>query len=161
MVSFVSSRRTLCGRILSVPSRSSSLMDVDFSNVNYMQTGSVVVLVMAYRQAKHTCKQVPLWSWSWHTGRQTIILFRDLAHPCGPRCHRGCGISCLASSVRIGLWSSCQNNCLRSCSALLNIHHSLLLRARHDSKWSCFSSLGSIQVVMYCRGVFKVSRVRD
>ena len=33
MVSLVSFRRTYCGRILSVPSRSSSLMDVDFANI--------------------------------------------------------------------------------------------------------------------------------
>ena len=71
MVSFVSSGRTYCGRILSVPSRSSSLMDVDFANVKYMQTGSVVVLVMSIRKAKqNTCKQVPSWYWSRHTGRQ-------------------------------------------------------------------------------------------
>ena len=29
-------------------------MDVDFANVKYMQTGSVVFLVMAYRQAKQS-----------------------------------------------------------------------------------------------------------
>ena len=29
-------------------------MDVDFANVKYMQTGSAVVLVMAYRQAKQS-----------------------------------------------------------------------------------------------------------
>ena len=29
-------------------------MDVDFANVKFMQTGSVVVLVMAYRQAKQS-----------------------------------------------------------------------------------------------------------
>ena len=40
--------------VLSVPSRSSSLMDVDFANVKYMQTGSVVVLVMVYRKAKQS-----------------------------------------------------------------------------------------------------------
>ena len=54
MVSFVSSRCTYCGRILSVPSRSSSLMDVDFANVIYMQIDSVMVLVMSYRQAKQS-----------------------------------------------------------------------------------------------------------
>ena len=74
MVYFLSSRRTHCGRILSVPSRSLSLMDVDIANVKmhanrfrrglgysiqvgkkkYMQTGSVVVLVMSYSQAKQS-----------------------------------------------------------------------------------------------------------
>ena len=80
-----------------------------------------------------------------------INIFRALAHPRGPRCHKGCGIRCLASYVQKGLWSSCQNNCLQSCSALSNIHHSLLLRARHDSKCNCFSSSVSIQVVMSCK----------
>ena len=116
MVSFVSSCRTYCRSILSVPSRSSSLMDVDFENVEYMQTGSVVVLVIAYRITKQ------------------INLLLALAHSRGPRCHEGCGIRCLASSIRKGLWSSCQNNCLRSCSALYNILHSLLLPALHGSK---------------------------
>ena len=54
MVSFMSYRFTYCGRIFSVPSRCSSLMGVDFVNLKYMQTGSVVVLVMAYRQAKQS-----------------------------------------------------------------------------------------------------------
>ena len=43
-----------CGRILSVPSRSSSLMDFDFAILKYTQAGSVVVLVMAYRQEKQS-----------------------------------------------------------------------------------------------------------
>ena len=79
-----------------------------------------------------------------------IILLRDLAHPRGPGCHRGCGIRFLASYVHEGLCSSCQINCLQSCSALSNIHHSLLLRAWHGSKWNCFSSSVSIQVMMCC-----------
>ena len=74
MVSFVSFRRTYYGHILSVPSRSSSLMDVDFAIIKihanrfcrglghiirvgktkYMQTGYVVVLVMSYSQAKQS-----------------------------------------------------------------------------------------------------------
>ena len=74
MVYFVSSRRTYCGRILSVPSRYSSLMDVYFANIKmhasrfrrglghviqvgrteYMQTGFVVVLVISYSQAKQS-----------------------------------------------------------------------------------------------------------
>ena len=57
----------------------------------------------------------------------TIILLRALAHPCGPRCHSGCGIRCLASSFHKWLWSSCQSNFLHSYSVLSNIHHSLLL----------------------------------
>ena len=65
---------------------------------------------------------------------KTIILLRALAHPSGPRCHRGCGIRCLASSFHQGLWSSFRSNFLQSCSALSNIHHSLLLRAQHGSK---------------------------
>ena len=74
MVSFVSFRRTYCGRILSVPLRYSSSMDVDFANIKihansfrrglgrfirvgktkYMQTGPVVVLVMSYSRAKQS-----------------------------------------------------------------------------------------------------------
>ena len=74
MVYFVSFRRTYCGSILSAPSRFSSLMDVDFANIKidvnrfsrglgrvirigktkYMQTGSVVVLVMSYIRAKQS-----------------------------------------------------------------------------------------------------------
>ena len=133
MVSFVSSRRTLCGRILSFPSRSSSLMDVDFANIKIHAN-------MFRRGLGHGI----------HAGK-TIILLWALAHPRGPKCHRGCGIRCLASSVPKGLWSLCQSNCLQSCSALSNIHHSLLLRARHGIKWNFFSSSVSIQVVMCCK----------
>ena len=120
---------------------------------------------------KNTRKQVYSWSWSYHTGSwnkvhanrfgcglghvigscKAINLLLSQVHLHGPRCRIGCELHCLASFVRIELLSSCQNNCLRSCIVLLNIHHLILLCARHGRKWSCFSSLGSIQVVMYCR----------
>ena len=116
MVSFVSYHRTYCGHILSVPSRSSSLMDVDFANVK--------IHANRFRRGLGHVIQ----------SGKTINLLLYLAHPCGPRCHKGCGIICIDSSVRIGLWSSCHNNCLWSCSVLSNIRHSLLLRARHGSK---------------------------
>ena len=82
---------------------------------------------------------------------KTIILLRALAHPSGPRCHRGCGIRCLASSVHKELWSSCQSNCLQSCSALSNIHHSLLLPARHGRNGIYFLFSVLIRFMMCCK----------
>ena len=135
MVSFVFSHCTYCGRILSAPSRSSSLMDADFANVkihanrfsrglgHVIQVGKKIHANRFRRGLGHVIQS-----------GKTINLLLSLAHPFGTRCHKGCGIRCLASSVRIGLWSSCQNNCLWSCSALSNIRHSLLILTRHGSK---------------------------
>ena len=82
---------------------------------------------------------------------KTIILLWDLAHPRGPICHRELGIYCLTSSIHKRLWSSCKSNCLNFYSLFSIIYHSLLICARHGSKWNCFSSSLSIQVVMCCK----------
>ena len=129
----VSFRRTYYGHILSVPSRSSSFMDVDSANIKIHANRCIHGL----GHVIGSCK--------------AINLFSSQVHLHGPRCRIGCELHCFASFVHIELLSSCQNNCLLSCNVSSNIHHSLLLRIRHDSKWSCFSSLESIQVVMYCR----------
>ena len=85
-------------------------MDVDFANVKYMQTGSVVVLVMAYRQAKQ----------SFFCGIWPILMVPDVIEDAGyvifillSKKDFGCHVRVIVSSLAV----RCQTFVTRYCFA--------------------------------------------
>ena len=125
------------GRILSVPSRSSSFIGVDFANIKLHANRCIHGLGRVIQIVKTKIHANRFRCGLGHVigSGKTINLLLSLVHPHGPRCRIWCELHCLASFVRIELLSSCQNNCLWSCSVLLNIHHPFCFAYHRVANW--------------------------
>ena len=82
-------------------------MDVDFANIKIHANRCIGGLGRVLRIGKTKIHADRFRCGIGHVidSGKTINLLRYLVYPRGPRCHGGCELRCLNSSIRIGLWS--------------------------------------------------------